>query len=76
MYYPESLDGKHLVTTRLLVRLNPTVDLTDNSDGVGRDIKPKALKVTSDRSGLLIPVKSEDDKEENLIGSMTDVFTV
>lgn len=72
MYYPESLDGKHLVTTRLLVRLNPTVDLTDNSDGVGRDIKPKALKVTSDRSGLLIPVKSEDDKEEKLIGSMTD----
>ena len=65
MYYPESLDSRHLVTTKLLVRLNPTVNL-GSSETTSSNTKLRPTKLITTRSGLLLPdnnkeVESNDD---------------
>lgn len=67
MYYPESLDSKHLVTTKMLIRLNPTVDIGEKSTGISTGVNPP--KVITTRSGLLIPEKS---KKEDINPSTSD----
>ena len=54
MYYPESLYPKHLMTTKMLVRLNPTVDIADQpKDDVDLPSKLKSV------AGMLLPTKDD-----------------
>ena len=59
MYYPESLDSRHLVTTKLLVRLNPTVNL-GSSETTSSNTKLRPTKLITTRSGLLLPDNNKE----------------